>query len=519
MTVKKEDYEKILDSLQLGNPIAEYDNILQEARVDTPVFQGVMNDKYDLVTGRKGAGKTAIFKIIGDLLGDFFLDKYKRVILTGVNSRGEPIFNQFKDDFEKYTEEDFENFWKIYFILLIYNDFIKNAKFSEILKNCNNEVQLFKDACAAAGIPNIPARSSRKQLIEGVVVILKNIKGVKSHIGVTPNLSLFGASIELEMKDKFDSTRANKNALYIHDIGLALTKILEKCGYTIWIVLDRLDEVFERYSMEEFNGLRGLLKAYRSFDLGNKGTIKVKIFLRDDIKLFLLDAGIFLKNFGKTIPTFPAATHIFAKESPVLNWTRDEIEKLILYRLSLSEELRLNIGMTASNREDIEQELRTKQTRLKYWNKIFPEKIVTSTSLDWIYTRLADSNGVVTPRSVIDMLNGAVEYLKQNLQTNFEDSAYIFPEEAIKQGHAIASKSKLENDIYNEFPKDQENIKKLANGRGKLTTKELRKLFGKDWKNEVENLRRIGILRLVKNSNDYMVVFLFRPALGITYKY
>jgi hypothetical protein len=312
--------------------------------------------------------------------------------------------------------------------------------------------------------------------------------------------------------------RAKKTAIYVHEVGKALANVLEKSGYKIWIILDRLDEVFDRYSNVEFNGLRGLLKAYRSFDIGQPDLFGVKLFLRDDIKQFLTDDRIYKKFFGGSIPPLAAATHIFSKESPVLSWTQDEIEKLILYRLSLSSELRNFIEMEAEGRNAVEQELRSKDARLKYWNRIFPEKISTMSSLKWIYTRLRDSNGVVTPRSVIDLLNGAADFQKQNLQVNFEDSPHIFPEEAIKQGHAAASKSKLRNDIYNEFPKEQGNIMKLANGKGKLDKNELKVLYGTDWEGVVETLRRIGILRLVRHSDDYMVEFLFRPALEITYK-
>ncbi|MET1033416.1 MAG: hypothetical protein ABWX94_02865, partial [Candidatus Saccharimonadales bacterium] len=158
--------------------------------------------------------------------------------------------------------------------------------------------------------------------------------------------------------------------------------------------------------------------------------------------------------------------------------------------------------------------------RQECWNKIFPEKVATSTSLNWIYSRLRDSNGVVTPRSVIDMLTAATEFQKKNIQINFEDSPDIFPVDALKHGVEIASKNKLENDIYNEFPKDQENIKKLGKyGKHKLNRHDLESLYGKDWEKTAESLRRIGILRFIRNSNDYMVEFLFRPALGITYKY
>lgn len=523
MSIEKTDYENIIRSLILGNPVAEHDSILQAARVDTPVFDGVINDAYDIVTGRKGAGKTAIFKVMGEELKSFFLVSKKQVMLSGVNSQGESIFNQFKDDFEKFTEDDFENFWKLYFISLIYNHFIKAPEFAGQLSDCQAEIDDFKKACQKAGIPDIPAIQDRLDMLRWILRIFKSIKKVKGTAGIEPtNTSLFGTSLEIEFKDNIEDSTHEVKSLYVNEIGVKLKEILKKSGLKIWIILDRLDEVFERYSMIEFNGLRGLLRAYKSFDvMEGSDLFRVKLFLRDDIKEFLTDNAVFKKYYPKNeIPPLVAATHIFAKESPVLSWSQDEISQLILYRLLQSDPMKNFVGINVNNRNDLQEQLRSKDMRLKCWNKIFPEKIANSPSLTWIYTRLRDSNGVVTPRSVIDMLTAATDYQKKNIQINFEDSSHIYPVESLKEGIAVASINKLEKDIYNEFPKDQESIKKLGQyGKHKLSKKDLTKIYGKDSEKIADSLKRIGILRFIKNSNEYMVEFLFRPALGITYKY
>src|SRR5262249_49067064 len=148
-------------------------------------------------------------------------------------------------------------------------------------------------------------------------------------------------------------------------VSTALKNVLMKCGMKIWIVLDRLDEVFKRYSMVEFNGLRGLLRAYKSFELPRDGDIfRIKLFLRDDIKAFLTDEEAF-KSFypKKSIPPLVAATHMFAKESPVLIWTEDQIEQLILYRLFQSDELKKFVELEASTRVELEAKLRSPNTR------------------------------------------------------------------------------------------------------------------------------------------------------------
>lgn len=523
MTIEKQLYENILRDLVLGNPIAEFDTSLEAVRVDTPTFQGVLNDRYDIVTGRKGAGKTAIYRLISHELAQFFLNYQRTVILSGVNSAGESIFNHYKSDFSKFDEQDFETFWKFYIITLIYNRFIKNRQYEAYLVDCTKEIEIFKKECSLAGIPDIKSDMDLKDMIGWVLNIFKRFK-VKGGVAVdtnNPNMMLFTGSVN------FDSeTKANQEVqatLYVDKISEALLDIFKKSNLKVWVVLDRLDEVFERFSMIEFNGLRGLLRAYKSFELrSDTEFFRLKLFLRDDIKKFLTDSAEYKKYYPKKqIPPLAAATHIFAKESPVLTWTQDEIEQLILLRLIVSREMKRFLGIDeSSRREDISLLLRDKHQRQEYWNRIFPEKISTSNSLNWMYNRLKDSNGVVTPRSVIDMLNGARDYQLKSIATNYEDSSDIFPSDSLKAGMEEASVKKLELDIYNEFPMEQDNIKLLGKyGKHKLNSYDLKAIYGKNWESVAESLRRIGILRYVLNSKEYMVEFVFRPALNITYRY
>jgi len=521
MTIGKDLYEDIIDRLDIGNSIAEEDFLLEAARVETPTFKGVLDDKYDIVLGRKGAGKTAIFRLL-DLESEHLLSEKGLVILSGVNSSGESIFKKFKDEFKTYKEEDFENFWKLYFISLIYNEFLKNPKFEAKLMPCKNEINFFKNVCNKAGIPEIEAVQGIPKILALVASYISDHKFKAPIVYDTKNGTLFG-TLSVEPSDVKEKEQVNQSSIYIHDVGIALSEILKKSGFKIWLILDRLDEVFDRYSEIEFNGLRGLLRAYKSFDIGNgEGKLKIKLFLRDDIKVFLTDDSTFSKYFPrKNLPPLPAATHIFAKESPTLSWSEDQIQQLILNRLLNKRNVKLReyLGITETDK-NVKENLRSEEIRKEYWNKIFPERISSSSSLKWIFSHLKDSNDIVTPRSVIDMLEGAIDHQRKQLQTNFEDSQIVFPTESLKEGIDIASKHKLEKDVYNEFPNEQKYIKKLQKeGKFKLTKKELKRLFGAKWENIVDTLKKIGILRYIKFSDEYGIVYLFRPSLGISYRY
>lgn len=522
MKIDKKRYLDIVKDLNAGNSVAENDRLLECVKVETPIFHDIMKNKYDIVSGRKGAGKTAIFKMI-EMRKDDLLQEKNIVVLTGVNSNGEPIFKYFKNEFLDFDEDDFENFWKLYFISLIYNDFIKNTRYEAGFSECSAELREFKSACFSAKLSEILFIGERKNIIELILSFLKKTKKM-SITEVLPS------GIALKQEISFRSERETKTRpIYVNEIGEKLRALTEKSGFNVWFILDRLDEVFERFSSVEFNGLRGLLKAYKSFDLGDKCDLfKIKLFLRDDIKFFLTDGKFFETLFpGNKMPPLVAATHIFSKESPTLCWTDRGIERLILNRLLVSRELRNHIGMTKKIgdlkynlvEKKIYNELSDADRRLAYWNKIFPSKINSSNSLKWIYNHLKDSNDVVTPRSVIDMLEGAIEYQK-NRSILKEDAFEVLSADSLKAGLERASENKLSSDLFNEFPMEQENIRKLEKaGKHKLSAKDLQKMYGKLWTDVAESLNRMGILKPLKNSEEYVIEFLFRPALGIPYKY
>src|SRR5262249_24913604 len=67
---------------------------------------------------------------------------------------------------------------------------------------------------------------------------------------------------------------------YIDNMALQLEKLLVKCDLNLWLMVDRLDELFARRSETETHALRGLLQTLRLF---RSERIRVKVFLRDDI--------------------------------------------------------------------------------------------------------------------------------------------------------------------------------------------------------------------------------------------
>jgi len=53
----KQEAASLLDTLNLGSGVAETDELLEFARVETSVFHDLLADRVDLVPGTKGSGK------------------------------------------------------------------------------------------------------------------------------------------------------------------------------------------------------------------------------------------------------------------------------------------------------------------------------------------------------------------------------------------------------------------------------------------------------------------------------
>jgi hypothetical protein len=201
-----------------------------------------------------------------------------------------------------------------------------------------------------------------------------------------------------KMRDRPPEAKKNQQLpLFIGKIKEHLECILEKCGLQLWLMIDRLDEIFPRRSPLETRALRGLLRVLRIFE---SKTIRIKIFLRDDI----LDQIVEEKGFT-------ALTHVVARRAKPLRWSEDEILCLIVRRLfahrPLAEYLRIS-----------KERLPSAAYARQAFYKVFPQTVYRGerriSTVRWIYSRAADGRGVVTPRDVIDMIRNAIQHQQDN---------------------------------------------------------------------------------------------------------
>lgn len=164
---------KLLEDLDLGSSIAELDKLLHTARVETSAFSDLLHDKVDLVPGTKGSGKSALFRIFTDFLPEHLLRSRKVVVAHGVQKHGDDVFHAFKDQFDQLSEDDFVSFWCIYLTSLAHEQFVKGDIYRVYLKDAEEEIDQFRRACEKAGIPEIKAKKSLRDILAWTLNVLK----------------------------------------------------------------------------------------------------------------------------------------------------------------------------------------------------------------------------------------------------------------------------------------------------------------------------------------------------------
>jgi len=498
---------QLLNTLDLGASVAEADTLLEAARIETSAFSDLLNDRVDLVPGTKGSGKSALFRIFVDFVPEILLRQRKVVVAHGVQAPGDPVFHAFTDKFEKLSEDEFVSFWCIYLVSLAHEQFIKGPRYREFLELATSEKQAFLRACANAKIPDIQAKKSLKDILEWSLHVLAAWRPKLSFKppdgGGEFELDLFGTKIE-NRPEKVEGPSDHSIPQYVNEIKVSLEAVLTASQLSLWLMVDRLDEIFPRRSPVERTALRGILRAMRYFSAAN---IRVKVFLRDDM----------LEQVVRTEEGFTALTHLTVRAADTLRWTQEQILAMIVKRFFANEGLASYLQI---NRDQLEA---SPSYRTKCFDKLFPLTVFKlpkqSPTIRWIYNRCADGRGVVTPRDVLDLLIRAKQK-QQDLYAADPDgtSDWVIGDAAIRYGFEELSKRKRHTYLQAEFPHLWKDMEKFSGGKTDYTHDALRDLLGADWKLIVENLVDIGFLskRSAKTRATYSIPFLYRHGMNLT---
>ena len=506
MPFKNAEALDVVQRIDLGSSVAELDELLEVSRIETSAFTDLFDDKVDLIPGTKGSGKSALFRIFTDFLPQTLLMHKKVVVAHGVQKQGDLIFQAFKEEFEKLGEEDFVDFWCIYLVSLAHEHFIKGQRYAHLLVDAKDEISAFKKACEQANIPEIKAEKSFREILGWVLGALKKYAPRLSYEipneGGTIELDLFGKPADPRSSGK--EQHDHGPPIYVIEIKETLEAVLKKSGVAVWLMVDKLDELFPRRSRVESRALRGLLRSIRLFS-GNQ--IRVKVFLRDDMLDNLLASG----------EGFTALSHLTARQADTLKWSEDQILNLIVRRLFTTSSL------CALLKVDSDKLPASLEYRREAFYKVFPQTVHRgsrqSTTLRWIYSHCCDAKGVVTPRDVIDLLTKAKQRQQDELKANLAgETDIVFGASAIRYGFEQLSAKKRQTYLQAEFPHLWPFIEKFQGGKSSLSEATIHRVLGNKSKSVITDLVAIGVLSVTKRGGEctYSFPFLYRKGLDLT---
>lgn len=270
-----------------GGTDADNDDILLKAFEDHEAYRDAVELRRHMIIGKKGSGKTAIFKKIistkdpqtfsyGHTFSDYPWHYHERQARIGI------------PEFDKYTHS-----WK-YLILL---------SAAKMVLNQDNSLPYDDDSMdemAKLGAFVIDTYGSRDPDLTQIFTPTKELR-LRPHFEIDWKLLKAGISPE--------RVPVSELPTIVQEVNAKLTDTVVRClnpDHKYFVAFDQLDLGFDIKSPEYANRLIGLLLASRDINLAAKGSGKglfVTIFLRDDIygSLHFEDKNKMTENYVSVI--------------------------------------------------------------------------------------------------------------------------------------------------------------------------------------------------------------------------
>ena len=490
------DRLKLLKDISFGARVAE-DETGELARyfVETDQWSRIFKGEVDIVRGEKGAGKSAIYSLLVARENELF-DK-SVLLLTGERPRGATVFKDLVSQ-PPTSEQEFIGLWKLYIVSLV-GQKIKELGFDD--GGGKELVRLLEDQGLIEN--NFDLSRVFKQ-VRTYVSRWFNARSVEGSMTVEPHTHYPVGSFKITAGEP-DAEEQKAGATSVDSLAELANKAMAKAGYTVWVLLDRLDVAFVESHDLEKNALRALFRVYRDF--GALDSIKLKIFLRSDIWKRIVDGG------------FREASHITRVAE--LEWNQGSLLNLIVRRLLNNDEL---IQQYKIDKAEILGSLDKQQ---QFFYQVFPRQVEQGskrrTTLEWIISRCADGKSLTAPREVIHLVSAArekeIERLELGAVANDEDE--LFDSTVFKPALAIVSEARLVQTIYAEYDDLKSSIESLEGEKTEQTLESLSSIWGTDENGAAkitERLIEAGFFqaRGQRDKPTYWVPFLYRDALSMS---
>jgi MinD-like ATPase involved in chromosome partitioning or flagellar assembly len=307
-------------------------------------------------------------------------------------------------------------------------------------------------------------------------------------------------------RDPSETSKAN-------DELTSIDKWLKNQGKIVWLLYDELDVGFG-FGERSYALRRRALEALLGWWLTSGTILKQitpKIFLREDIWSQL---------------NFDNKGHYNTGKSLRLSWDEADLWRLVL-RQSLQSSsnfhhiLQQNQGISLERLEMVSLE-QLRQALYPLWGERMGRGKKAYT-YNWIRTRIADSNKICFPRSLILLLQKAVEKEKE-FTTSYSDEIILRPK-SLLEAFPFVSEQRVE-EVRNEYRELEEPLNKLEGERSPIDETRLADIWNietGDLSLRIKEMVDAGIFKERSRPKDpppriYSVAELYLHGLGMTRK-
>ncbi|MDQ1113792.1 hypothetical protein QE418_003240 [Microbacterium testaceum] len=306
-----------------------------------------------------------------------------------------------------------------------------------------------------------------------------------------------GASIAL---------RGGKRSLDVVTLLEDVNTTLTQAGKTLWLLFDKVDEIWPADRIERRRALEGLMTA--SMQIRRQfPAIQPKVMLRTDLWSEL---------------DFTNKDHLTDKRIE-LGWGATHLTNLLVKRGLRHTSVRDYVEARIPSLRNREIDDWTSDERLEALTTILPTTAYPGEReaeiMDWLVERVKDGRQTVLPRDSIVLTNTAAEFQRDRGEPG---SPWLLSREVVRE--AFTRTSEIRNESFlAEFPDLRDHFRRFSGQtRADFTRAELLAMFeGLEPSGEalLERLFEIGIIRpntgRVQTSTSYEIPRLYRTGLGL----
>lgn len=457
----------ILSELTFSTGAAELQDDFLETFVPIEVFHKASTLDRPLVIGRKGTGKTALFRWIVES------DVNSIVVMCPAPFRSKypwvfsPDGFAAIDDFLKGTGIGWREFWMVNSGVAIYQSMVRSGYSASFPReNLHNALRAILDD------PN----QSELTYVDGIIKALQ-----------IPSIGLLA----------WDWIQQLDNSL----------------NHQTFILFDGLDTGFGNSQIERLRrkvALEGLFTFVLDREKSLK-KIRFKLLLREDI-------------WNKL--RFENKTHLNVRIVK-LEWRSqvDYVRTVIKQALRSKQFISLADKIIRSNIMNFNIEHWPDETVFEVWNLLVGERMKGGKStytVTWVWNRLADGNGDHSPRALFQLFSLATKWEEQEQSVNPYDKSVVRARALIVALESVSTQS-LQS-LLEEFDELKELASRLEEiGRSPIESSLLNSFYSStSVADQLSLAKEVGLLEIYEETEDevrrYRVPDLYRLALGMTRK-